>query len=563
MKVSLLPILVSFLVFIPVYRALANEPPQASFSYFPAHPDTLDVVQFLDTSSDPDGAIVSWYWDFGDGESATIQNPSHRYARPGSFVVSLTVTDNEGASAIYSTSITVVQPPAPKKSRFRFHMGMMPQTTSWESGQFDFDLEAYLDLTATWDKAAFSLEGIVGVAGPELAVFGIESPIGLLMVRDQFVFAAPFIECSLGTACHPIGPVLFAKKRASVEFALSGLTLSNLMIFEDANFPIPQAVPAPPSTTTCSWTANVLTVAAGGACTYTAGLHYMPVDPATGEEASTLITTTGDCALTWEPGTITITNTGMAPCTATWPTGVFYDASYTTGEQAFLFGDIFTLKATTIGKVRVTSILGLCADPQLTNLLKKKSFPGRVCAGSLGFTVEKILIEDLSIGGVRIDSETEFRLQEPVEETLELFYPLAGLGDLTAVLATEDILSFALERAILKLRSGPFTLSTVLDQTLSISSSSLILSLRPYENLGLFATATFLPTTGLSSFTLYALIQLGKEARFTTLTIFSAGAWASSTFTISMSLMGLELDLVARFLSTGLEGVTLDLGLMF
>ncbi|MGQ9478277.1 MAG: hypothetical protein ACUVRH_07340, partial [Candidatus Bipolaricaulia bacterium] len=418
------------------------------------------------------------------------------------------------------------------------------------------------NLVATWEKTAFTLEGIAGVAGPELALFGLESPIGLLMVRDQFVFATPFIECALGTACHPSGPMLFAKKRAAVEVVLSGLTLSNLMIFEDANFPMPQAVPAPVSTTTCSWAANVLTVAAGGTCTYTAGLHYMPVDPATGQETRTLITTTGDCTITWEPGTIIVANAGAAPCTATWPAGVFYDMSYTTSEQAFRFGDIFTLKAITIGKVRLTSALGLCADPQLTNLLKKRGFSGRVCDGGLGFTVEKVFIENLTIAGVRIDSETEFRLQEPVEETLELFYTLPGIGDLTAILTTEDILSLALERAILKLRSEPFTLSTVLDPTLSITSNSLIALLRPYENLSLFVTATFLPVSGLSSLTIYSLIQLGT-ARFLTLTIFSAGTWASSTFTISMPLGGLELDFAARFLSTGLEEVRIDLGLMF
>ena len=56
MKTSLIPssVFVLILVFILGYTALANEPPRASFTYFPAHPDTLDEVQFLDTSTDPD-----------------------------------------------------------------------------------------------------------------------------------------------------------------------------------------------------------------------------------------------------------------------------------------------------------------------------------------------------------------------------------------------------------------------------------------------------------------------------------------------------------------------------
>lgn len=554
--------LASFLMLILAYTALANDPPQASFIYSPSRPDTLDLVQFIDTSIDPDGMITSWYWSFGDGETSTMQHPTHRYVNPGSYVVSLTVTDNEGASGTYSEPINAARPPAPRVKRFQLHMGMIPEGTQSESAQFDFDLEAYLNLATTWDKTSFSLEGIVGVAGPELAIFGIESPIGLLTVRDQFVLAAPFIECGLGIACHPIGKPLFVKKRAAAEITLSGLTLSNLMMFEDVNFPVPQAIPAPVSLTTCSWAANVLTVAAGGICTYTAELHYMPVDPTTGQETRTLITTTAGCTVTWGPGTITITETtGTVACTATWPTNVFYGMSYTANEQAFRFGDIFTLKATTIGKVWITSILGLCADPQRTNLLKKKSFPGEVCDGGLGFTVEKLFIENLTIAGVRIDSETEFRLEEPVEETLKLFYPLAGIGDLTALLVMEDILAFELERAILKLRSGAFTLTIILAPTLTITSTSLIAAPRLYENLVLFATATLLPTSGLANMTIYSLIRVAEGAGLRMLAIYSAGSWYSTSFTVSMLLLGLEFDIQARFLSAGLEEVSFDLGL--
>jgi chitinase len=62
-------------------------------------------------SSDADGNIASYAWDFGDGGSSTQASPSHSYASAGNYSVSLTVTDNEGASASASTSATISADP--------------------------------------------------------------------------------------------------------------------------------------------------------------------------------------------------------------------------------------------------------------------------------------------------------------------------------------------------------------------------------------------------------------------------------------------------------------------
>ena len=52
------------------------------------------TVQFIDQST---GEITSWFWDFGDGETSTEQNPSHTYNSTGYFTVSLTVTGSGGS----------------------------------------------------------------------------------------------------------------------------------------------------------------------------------------------------------------------------------------------------------------------------------------------------------------------------------------------------------------------------------------------------------------------------------------------------------------------------------
>jgi len=58
-------------------------------------------------STDSDGTIASYAWDFGDGTTDTgVTPPSHTYAQSGSYVVSLTVTDNDGGAGNTTRNIS-------------------------------------------------------------------------------------------------------------------------------------------------------------------------------------------------------------------------------------------------------------------------------------------------------------------------------------------------------------------------------------------------------------------------------------------------------------------------
>ena len=65
------------------------------------------TATFTDTSTDSDGTIASRSWNFGDSTSSTTANPSHTYAAAGTYNVSLTVTDNGGASNSKTQAVTV------------------------------------------------------------------------------------------------------------------------------------------------------------------------------------------------------------------------------------------------------------------------------------------------------------------------------------------------------------------------------------------------------------------------------------------------------------------------
>ena len=85
-----------------------NESPVAILEVSPSEGDApMEVIADGGGSFDPDGSIVAYQWDFGDGTKATGMEANHTYTQEGTYTVTLTVTDDQNTKSSASTQVWV------------------------------------------------------------------------------------------------------------------------------------------------------------------------------------------------------------------------------------------------------------------------------------------------------------------------------------------------------------------------------------------------------------------------------------------------------------------------
>lgn len=105
-----------------------------------------DTVQFTDTS---DAGPVKWYWDFGDGENSTLQNPAHTYRKHGNFSVMLTAWNDLGSDTItredYIQMYSTAAPVAKFTSNFTYDHYYPPLAVAFTDASTGMNLSWYWD----------------------------------------------------------------------------------------------------------------------------------------------------------------------------------------------------------------------------------------------------------------------------------------------------------------------------------------------------------------------------------------------------------------------------------
>jgi PKD repeat protein len=96
-----------------VASSVAQTPNQAPVAQFTATPGELSASFNASQSTDSDGTIASYDWDFGDGNVGFGVTATHGYQQAGTYAVKLRVTDNDGAIHELEKSVTVTAPTPP------------------------------------------------------------------------------------------------------------------------------------------------------------------------------------------------------------------------------------------------------------------------------------------------------------------------------------------------------------------------------------------------------------------------------------------------------------------
>jgi len=100
-----------------------NQPPEAVFSIDPTQGDVAPLLVDFDAglSSDPDGTVSGYGWDFGDDQSGSGVTTSHAYTTAGTYTITLTVTDNQGSTDTAQTTLVVGSQIGKSKDALNFY----------------------------------------------------------------------------------------------------------------------------------------------------------------------------------------------------------------------------------------------------------------------------------------------------------------------------------------------------------------------------------------------------------------------------------------------------------
>jgi PKD repeat protein len=186
--------------------APALPPASAAFTFSPTSPKAGDKVTFSDRST---GSPTSWSWSFGDGTTSAAQNPSHVFAAPGAYTVSVTVTNS-----ISSSTTSQVVSVATSAQTYRTLVSVTAQTNGvggsvWRTELTLFNAGESTNVTLTFiPGAAGAMQSRSLFLAPKqsmtwsnalLDIFGMSSGAGALAIEATSPASTPNLKVSSRT----------------------------------------------------------------------------------------------------------------------------------------------------------------------------------------------------------------------------------------------------------------------------------------------------------------------------------------------------------------------------
>lgn len=437
---------------------------------------------------------------------------------------------------------------------FELDIALIPEGAQTEAVKFDIDFQANLVINITLSGITFGADLGFGVTGVEFAVLSLTTNLGALAVFDQFVFAEPF-ACVLftggsvsdlntingggqlvgqcpGQQVIPIGDgdgdgvidraVGFVKKRISIELNIAGISLSNLALFEDVDFPDIQG---------------------GNDHEHD---HF-------------------DGNLAYDLSSI---NTDVDDQTPT-----------------FGFGDVISISGQTVSGITVTGTTAFCASG-VNYIKKRNFVweVNEACTSGFGngttpieggaktpllFEQEDLWVEGIELGGVTLDIHSTFIPLKPINAVITASTSIFDLADVVATFNSMNITNLVLSSVVTTVTSGNLSLTLIdLGGDLSLDQTNAVLSvvLNPNQNPADFVISLNTNNSGLSAASFSLGISRNTLNLDSTTTFSGSGSlsWSSTSFSIDVNGGG-GLSFGADFTYTpgGMGPTSIKLGIIF
>ena len=424
---------------------------------------------------------------------------------------------------------------------FDLNIQMIAMGTQTEAVQFFFDIQANLQVNVTLSGLTIGADIGFGTTGVEFAIINLNTSLGALQVNDQFVFAEPFGCTNFPAAGQCLGQFVvaigdgdgdgvadgavgFVKKRIGLELNIAGITLNNLAIFEDVDFPDIQG---------------------GG------GHEHDHFD-----------------------GTLAYDLSGV--------NNLVDDQTPTFG-----FGDVISVSGQTVSGITVTGRTAFCANGRNYIKKRNFQWEvNKACTAGFGngstpveggaktpvlFEREDLIVEGIELGGINLDISTTFIPLQPIFSVINASFNLLDLADITATLTSDNITNLSFSSLALAVSSGNLTVALVdTDGNLQFdgTSATLALVLNPNQNPADLLINLNSDSNGLTSAIIALGISRGILSLDTTTVFVSDGAgnldWASTSFSLSVDYgNGFALTATSGFSPAGIGTININLGVVF